>query len=213
MIAQIFGRTPMTDRARVDRIADYLDTLARTRGNLPPLQPDIEPRDLDEAYAVQEMLQERWVPTRGPVVGYKIAITTKVMQELMGLDHPCAGAIFNRFFYESPVTIRMSDYVNVAVECEIAMRLGADLPDRGRPHDQESVAAAVDSCHAGIEIIEDQNADYKKVTARGLVANNGWDGGAVIGPAVRDWQRLDLSPRGGTMALESQGHGRGQAAD
>jgi 2-keto-4-pentenoate hydratase len=203
----------MTDRARVERIADYLDHLARTRGNLPPLPPEIEPRDLDEAYAAQEILQARWAATRGPVVGYKIAITTKVMQELMGLDHPCAGAIFNRFFYESPVTIRMSDYVKVAVECEIAMRLGADLPDRGRPHDQESVAAAVESCHAGIEIIEDQNADYKKVTARGLIANNAWNGGAVIGPAVRDWWRLDLAALGGTMTIDGVDQGRGKGAD
>ena len=203
----------MTDRARVERIADYLDTLARTRGNLPPLSPEIEPRDLDEAYAAQEILQERWAQTRGPVVGYKIAITTKVMQDLMGIGHPCAGAIFNRFFYESPVTIQRGDYVNVAVECEIAMRLGEDLPGRGRPHDRESVAAAVDSCHAGIEIIEDQNAEYKKVSARGLVANNAWNGGAVIGPPVRDWRRLDLAALGGSMTMDDVEQGRGKGAD
>jgi 2-oxo-3-hexenedioate decarboxylase/2-keto-4-pentenoate hydratase len=203
----------MTDRARVERIADYLDRLASTRADLPPLPPDIEPQDLDEAYAAQEMLQERWTRQRGPVVGYKIAVTTPVMQNLMGIGHPCAGAIFNRYFYESPVTIRRSDYVNVAVECEIAMRLGDDLPGRGRPHDQESVAAAVDSCHAAIEIIEDQNADYKKVSARGLVANNAWNGGAVIGPAVRDWRKLDLAALGGTMTIEDVEQGRGKGAD
>ncbi len=203
----------MIDRARVERIANYFDTLTRTHGNLPPLPADIEPRDLDEAYAVQDVLQERWARTRGPVVGYKIAITTKVMQELMGLDHPCGGAIFNRYFYESPVTIRRSDYVNVAVECEIAMRLGEDVGDRGRPHDRESVAAAVESCHAGIEIIEDQNAEYKKVTARGLVANNAWNGGAVIGPAVRDWRKLDLAALGGTMTIEGVEQGRGKGGD
>src|SRR5579872_2596494 len=71
---QISGRTPMTDLARVERIADYFDTLARTRGNLPPLPQEIEPQDLDEAYAVQEILQARWAQSRGPVVGYKIAI-------------------------------------------------------------------------------------------------------------------------------------------
>jgi 2-keto-4-pentenoate hydratase len=203
----------MTDRARVERIADYLDGLARTRGNLPPLPPEIEPTDLAEAYAAQEVLHQRWAQTRGPVVGYKIAITTKVMQDLMGIDHPCAGAIFNRYFYESPVTIRMSDYLNVAVECEIAMRLGDDLPDRGRPHDRDSVAAAVESCHAGIEIIEDQNAEYKKVTARGLVANNAWNGGAVIGPAVRDWRKLDLAGLGGIMTIDGVEQGRGKGAD
>ena len=203
----------MTDGARAQRIADYLDTLVRTRANLPPLQPEVEPLDLEEAYATQEILQQHWERTRGAVVGYKIAITTPVMQKLMGIDHPCAGAIFNRYLYESPVTIRRSDYVNVAVECEIAMRLGADLPDRGRPHDRESVAAAVESCHAGIEIIEDQNAEYKKVTARGLIANNAWNGGAVIGPAVRDWRKLDLEALGGIMTIEGVEQGRGRGAD
>jgi 2-keto-4-pentenoate hydratase len=203
----------MTDRARVERIADYLDTLARTRGNLPPLPPEVEPGDLEEAHAAQEILQARWTQTRGPVVGYKIAITTRVMQELMGIGHPCAGAIFKRYLYGSPATIHRSDYVNVAVECEIAMRLGADLADRGRLHDRESVAAAVESCHAGIEIIEDQNAEYKKVSARGLVANNAWNGGAVIGPAVTDWRRLDLSALGGAMTIEGVEQGRGKGAD
>src|SRR5579872_7569836 len=158
----------MPDRARIERIAAFFDNLSRTRGNLPPLPPEVRPRDLDEAYSVSEILHDRWAETRGPVVGYKIAITTKVMQDLMGISEPCAGAIFNRYFYESPVTIRRSDYLNVAVECEIAMRLGEDLPDLGRPHDRDSVADAVESCHAGIEIIEDHNAEYKKVTARGL---------------------------------------------
>src|SRR5215468_10271153 len=131
------------------------------------------------------------------------------MQELTGLNHPCAGAIFNRFLYESPVTIRRSDYVNVAVECEIAMRLSADLPDRGRPHDRQSVAAAVDSCHAGIEIVEDQNADFKKVTARGLIANNAWNGGAAVGPPVRDGGKPDRAALGGTMTTDGVEQGGG----
>ena len=213
MIAGIARENAMVDQARVERIAEFLDGVARTRSNLPPLPPEVQPQDLDEAYGAQEILQTRWAQTRGPIVGYKIAITTPVMQELMGINHPCAGAIFQRFLYQSPVTIRRSDYVNVAVECEIAMRLGADLPDRGQPYDREGVAAAVESCHAGIEIIEDQNAEYKKVSAAGLVANNAWNGGAVFGPAVTEWRRLDLGGLAGVMTIEGVEQGRGKGAD
>ncbi|HMK67819.1 MAG TPA: fumarylacetoacetate hydrolase family protein [Stellaceae bacterium] len=203
----------MVDRGRVERIADYFDALARTRGNLPPLPPEIAPADFDEAYAAQEIAQTRWAATRGPIVGYKIAITTKVMQELMGIDQPCAGAIFSRTLHASPATVRMADFVHVAVECEIGMRLGADILDRGRPHDRESVGAAVESCHAAMEIIEDHNAEYKKVKAQGLVANNAWNGGAVFGPGVTDWRRLDLGALAGIMTIEGVEQGRGKGAD
>ena len=49
----------MVDKARVERIAEFFDKLARTRGNLPPLAPEVTPANLDEAYAAQEILQER----------------------------------------------------------------------------------------------------------------------------------------------------------
>ena len=203
----------MPDRVRIDRIAAYFDGLARTRGNLPPLPSEARPADLDEAYAVAEVLQDRWAETRGPIAGYKVAITTKVMQELMGIDQPVAGAIFRNLLHASPATVAVARYVHVAVECEIGMRLGADLPDRGRPHDRDSVAAAVESCHAAIEIVEDQNAEYRKVDAVGLAANNAWNGGAVLGPAVGDWRRLELGALAGSMCIDGVEQGRGQGSD
>jgi 2-keto-4-pentenoate hydratase len=54
----------------------------------------------------------------GPVAGRKIA-TTKVMQQLMGIDHPCGGLIFASRIHR-PATIRKADYVNVRIECELA---------------------------------------------------------------------------------------------
>lgn len=207
------GRQVMADSARARRIADYFDTLHRARAALPPLPEAARPADLDEAYAVQEMLQARWAPARGPIAGYKVAITTKVMQQLMGIDQPCAGAIFARTVHQSPAMIRTADYVNVAVECEIAMRLRRDLPGEDRPYDRETVAAAVASCHAAIELIEDHHADYKSVDALGLAANNAWNGGCVLGPAVADWRRLDLGALGGSMTIEGVEQGRGKGAD
>src|SRR5205807_5175240 len=118
---------------------------------LEPLPADIRPGDLAEAYAMQEQLQTLFAADRGAVAGYKIAITTPVMQRLMGIDHPCGGAIFARMTHASPARLRRADYVNVAVECEIAVRLAADLP-AGRVHDRSSVADAVDACMAAIEI-------------------------------------------------------------
>ena len=171
----------MADPARVAR---HLHEVHRTRARLEPLAGDLRPAGLDEAYATQEALQRLVVSERGAIAGWKAAITTPVMQQLMGLDHPCAGAVFARKIHQSPARLAMADFVNVAVECEIAVRLGADLPGRGTPYDRDGVATAVEACMACIELIEDQNADYKATTAFDLVANNAWNGGLVLGPAV-----------------------------
>ena len=46
----------------------------------------------------------------------------------MGIDHPCMGTIFASRVHTSPATIAKADFINVRIECELAVRLGRDLP-------------------------------------------------------------------------------------
>ena len=96
--------------------ARYLDEAHRTRARYQNLPEAIAPKTVPEAYAAQEALCALWEPRLGPIAGRKIATTTKVMQQLMGIDHPCMGAIFASRIHKSPATIVKADYVNVRVE-------------------------------------------------------------------------------------------------
>ena len=69
----------------------------------------------------------------GPVGGVKVATTTKVMQELMGITHPCGGAIFAQTIHASPARIAKADFVNLRIESEIALKIGQDMPASGAP--------------------------------------------------------------------------------
>ena len=202
----------MADEGKVARTARHLHDVLRNGTQLTPLPPELRAADLAEAYAMQEQLQGFLAPARGAVVGYKIAITTPVMQKLMGIDHPCGGAVFAKQLHRTPASLRCADYVHVAVECEIGVRLGADLPG-GRKYDRDSVGAAVDACMASIEIIDDQNADYKLASGLDLVANNAWNAGCVLGPPVTGWRKLDLAALGGRMLINGAEVGRGVGAD
>jgi 2-keto-4-pentenoate hydratase len=202
----------MTSDDKAARSARHLHDVRRRGGQLQPLSAELRPSDLAEAYAVQERLQELFIPARGALAGYKIAITTPVMQKLMGMDHPCGGGIFASTLHASPARLSCTDYVNVAVECEIAVRLGADLQP-GRRYDRDNVADAVETCMAAIEIIDDQNADYKKAVALDLIANNAWNAGCVIGPAAREWRQRDLAALRGRMLINDTEVGQGVGAD
>ena len=202
----------MTKNDKAARGARHLHDVYCRRAALEPLPLGLRPDDIAEAYAMQEQLQALFAPERGAVAGYKIAITTPVMQRLMGMDHPCGGAIFVSMAHHSPARLRCADYVNVAVECEIAVRLDADLPG-GRTYDRDSVSDAVGACMAAIEIIDDQNADYKKADALNLIANNAWNGGVVLGPGHANWRQSDLAALAGRMLINGETVGSGVGAD
>lgn len=179
--------------------AEFIAQAHASRARYENLPDAIAPRQLAEAYAAQEALARLWEPRLGPVAGLKIATTTKVMQALMGIDHPCGGMIYASRIHASPATIRKADYVNVRVECELAVRLARDLPASGAPYTRDGVRAAVGEAMAAFELIEDRHANYKETNALSLIVDNAWNGGIVIGAGRALPAGLDLDGIAGTL--------------
>jgi len=192
--------------------ARFVDEAHQTRAAYVNLPDGLAPRTLEEAYATQEALSGLWEERLGPVAGRKIATTTKIMQQLMGIDHPCGGLIFASRIHRAPATIRKADYVNVRVECELAVRLGRDLPKEPQPYTRESVRDAISQVMAAFELIEDRHADYKTSKALSLIADNAWNGGIVIGAAIAP-PAGDLNGIAGTLTRNGKPDGSGRTDD
>jgi 2-keto-4-pentenoate hydratase len=177
----------------IDRIANHLHQAHAERRQFENLTGDLAPGSLENAYAVQQALNGLWVAgTRGPIAGYKIALTSKAIQDLVGVDEPCAGAIFASTVHQSPAQILISDFVRVGLEFELAFRMGKDVPE-GRDYDGETIVQYVDTAMPAFELIEDRAADYSNLDANTLVADNAWSGGMVLGAPSTAWKQLDLA--------------------
>lgn len=201
----------MKDDARAAEAAAFLWRAHRARESYRNLPADLRPRSLDEAYAAQEAFHALAAPSRGDVVGLKIATTTKVMQDLMGIDHPCGGAIFAATIHDGPARLACADFVNPRIECEIAVRLGADLPADGAPYTAESVRPAVAALMPAFELIEDRRADYKATEAFSLIADNCWNAGVVLGTPQPLRGDLDPGTLRGRLAINGKTVGEGAA--
>jgi len=179
----------MTDSARlqakVQAMAQWMWDARQRRLPYRNLPDVLRPASIAEAYAAQEAYYRLAEPTFGAVGGAKIATTTKVMQALMGIDHPCGGAIFSRTIHRSPAKLHADDFVNLRIESEIALELGADLPASRAPWTRERIAPAVAAALPAFELIEDRNADYASSEALSLIVENCWNGGIVIGAPQR----------------------------
>ena len=191
--------------------AEAISRLFRERHQIDILPPELMPADLDEAYRVRgefEAIEQQ--RGRGAVAGYKIGLTTPIMQSLCGVDEPCYGAIFSSEVHDRRAELATSDYCRLGIETEIAMRLGADLPQGG---DVERVGAAVESVMAAIELLEDLRHDYTRLSAAAMVAGNVWNAGVVLGEPVTDWRRLDLAEATARLTVNGREIGQGRGGD
>jgi 2-keto-4-pentenoate hydratase len=183
----------MVDRAKAERIAAHIFEAHRRKERFQRLRGELAPASLDEAYAVQDEVHRLFRDAGwGELGGHKIALTSKAIQELCGVDQPAGGGIFARTIERSPATIRLADFMHLGLEFELAVRLGRDLPPSGAPYTRDSVASAVAACMPAFELIEDRGADYGDLDAASILTDKCWCGGVVIGPEVADWQGLDL---------------------
>jgi 2-keto-4-pentenoate hydratase len=171
----------MDNSARLNAMARWMWDARQQRLPYRNLPDELRPASIADAYAAQEAYYLLAEPLYGAVAGAKIATTTKVMQQLMGITHPCGGAIFARTIHESPARLRTADFINLRIESEIALKLGADLPASGAPWTRETVAPAVAAAMPAFELIEDRHADYAHTEATSLIVENCWNGGVVIG--------------------------------
>ena len=150
----------------------------------------------------------------GPLVGTKIGCTTQVMQQYLGMHHPCSGGIFQATRHASGSSVAFDTYLHVGVECEIAVTLGDKIPV-ATDHTVTSVSRAVQSVHAAIEIVDDRYEDFENRVPgwRTWVADNFFGAGIVMGPPVTDWQSIDLANVAGEMQINGECVGQGMGKD
>ncbi len=203
----------MSLHPRLKRAAWFLVDAHAEREPFGPFPEDALPHTVEEAYAVQDEFVKLKSRACGPVAGYKIALTTPTMRAMVGLNDSIGGALHDKQVVRAPASVRASDYGRLIVEFEVAVQLGADLP-QATGHTRESVADSVAALMPAFEIADDRKADYAGMATHslGLVADNAWNEGAVLGMPIRDWKGVDLESVHGVATINGdrvgEGHGR-----
>lgn len=198
-----------------EHICRAADALAEARRTVRPLEClpfDPEECGLDVAYAVQDELHRLLKQHFGRPVGHKIGCTTKVMQDYLKIEHPCAGKVLANTVYEGEGKVRRSSLVRPGVECEIAVMLKDDMPLRPGGYDRESAAAAVGLSMASIELVDERWNDFTKRPASSLVADDFFSAGCVLAVGAKI-DPLSLDGLSGWMRINGELIGEGQGSD
>jgi len=180
---------------------------ARQAGTVVDPAGIVVPKDLTEAYAVQDEI----VAISGAAMrGFKVGSTSAEAQRVLGTTEPGAGAMLSPYVHASPASIPITPAHTPAVEGEFAFLLGGDLPPRPAPYTMEEVAAAIAAVAGAIEVVGTRFAGGLAGKGRALVpADCGANIAFVGGAWQRDWRALDLKAHRVTMSINGTARGSG----
>ena len=136
----------------------------------------VDVADVDQAYTVAALLQSRMVATRGAIAGRKIALSSKAMQQMVGLDTPLAGAIFANDVYASPAKVRLSDFRHLGLEYELAFELAKAAEPGHGVYTPEEALEMVGNVRPAFELIEDKGAAWIDAGCRQRVVRRHYSG-------------------------------------
>ena len=204
------------DNTLIRQLGDELYDALRQRRTLAPLtdrHPDI---DVDDAYHISLHMLSRREADGEKVVGKKIGVTSKPVQDMLNVHQPDFGFLTDTMHYPDGATISIAKagLIQPRAEGEIAFMLKADLHGPGVTRDDVLAATAwVAPC---FEIVDSRIDDWK-IRIQDTVADNASCGVFVIGDRHTDPAGLDRAavrmrmlrngePAGEGLGSAVQGH-------
>ncbi len=154
-----------------------------------PLTEQFENLTAEEAYLIQNQITRKRLEDGARIVGRKIGLTSKAMMDMLNVNEPDYGVLFDDLLFESDAVLDRSKMIQPRVEAEIAFLLKKDLD--GPSVSPLQVQAATEGVIASLEIIDSPVKDWK-IKLQDTIADNASCWGGVIGSGLYSPLNIDL---------------------
>jgi 2-oxopent-4-enoate/cis-2-oxohex-4-enoate hydratase len=199
------------DAALISQLGDELfDALAQRR-TLAPLTSRHPEITVDDAYRISLHFLARRQALGERVTGKKIGVTSKPVQDMLGVFQPDFGFLTDAMQFADGATISLKEagLIQPRAEGEIAFMLKSDLQGPGVT--REDVLAATEWVAPCFEIVDSRIHDWK-IKIQDTVADNASCGVFVVGTRHTDPRALDLAAAAMTLQKNGAAAGAGLGA-
>ena len=156
-----------------------------------------------DGYAVQQELVKLLLADGDRIVGYKVGLTSKPMQKMIGVDTPDYGPVLGSTVYADGDAVPVSAFIQPKIEAEIAFVLGSPLAGPGVS--VLDARRAIAGMTAAVEIVDSRFADWR-IRLADTVADLASNGAVAISSRVVPLDGAEtLIPRLIGMVLTRQG--------
>lgn len=184
------------NEAVIAEAAAQLFEAAQTGVPCIPVRSLIGEHDVDAAYAVQDFNTHRALAAGRRLVGRKIGLTSRAVQQQLGVNQPDFGMLFADMAVGEDTPIPAGMVLQPKIEAELALILAADLDDK-----QPIMADLLNSIAYVVPALEIVGSRINNWDIRiaDTIADNASSGLYVLGGPARRIDGLDLRNASMTM--------------
>jgi 2-keto-4-pentenoate hydratase len=176
--------------SRADKAARIL-WRARTKGQrIEGLPDELLPRTLAQGYAIQKA----FVARIGHQTGWKLSAAGPASRQRLGIDHCLIGRLTSDRATPNGGRLSMRELYLPVVEPEFGFEIGRSVDVTKHQLADADILGGVSTVRLALEIPDAHYRERDSLThAPTIVADNAWAGHYVVGPAVPEWRRLNLT--------------------
>jgi 2-oxo-hept-3-ene-1,7-dioate hydratase len=150
---------------------------------------------MEDAYKVQAALVKRKLASGRRIIGWKIGLTSKAMQDALKINIPDSGILFDDMMFENGATVPKGRFIQPRIETEIAFIMKTDL--HGPNASVEDVRKATQWVVPSLEILDTRvlRVDPTSKSTRTIVdtvSDNAANAGIVLGKERHAIDTFDL---------------------
>jgi 2-keto-4-pentenoate hydratase len=184
---------------RVDERQAVADALAQAERQRVPIEPPTETwpgLDTDDAYAIQLLNAEARIGAGEVVRGHKVGLTSRAMQQMLGVTEPDYGHLFDDMFVTEGDSLDAAQFCHPRVEMEVAFVL--EDPIAGPGATVAEVMRKTAFVLPAIEVIDSRVRDWR-ITLADTIADNASSARVVLGGNPTSLAGVDVRLLGGIL--------------
>lgn len=151
-----------------------------------------------DAYRIQQLNVHHHKSEGVRVLGRKVGLTSRAMQEALGVDEPDFGALLSTMFVEEGEDVELDALLQPRVEAEIAFVMEREL--RGPGVTTAAALTAIAGALPALEVIDSRIADWR-IALVDTIADNASSARVVLGGRLVPLVGLDLRLEGMALSL------------
>lgn len=179
----------MLDADTIAKIADELAEADRAHRVIPRITARYPDATVEDSYAIQGVWRDRMVAGGRRLVGRKIGLTSKAMQQATGITEPDYGVMFDDTVYRSGADIPVDHFSNVRIEVELAFVLKEPL--EGPDATLDDALRATDYVVPALEVLN-SHIELEGRTIVDTISDNAAYGAMVLGDTRKRVDEVDL---------------------
>jgi 2-oxopent-4-enoate/cis-2-oxohex-4-enoate hydratase len=181
----------MLDKNKISQLSEELYQALRSQKTISPLTDRFTDISIDDAYHISlSMVNKRVANDNEKIVGKKIGVTSKPVQDMLGVFQPDFGFLTDAMEYPNGAEVSIANImIQPRAEAEIAFRLKNDLVGPGVS--EADVLAATEAIIHCFEIVDSRIDDWN-IKIQDTVADNASCGVFVLGDIAVDPHDFDL---------------------